>query len=1000
VAGENIVRILVTADNEASEGFDEASASADEMAGKVSAAADEYTAAMQEAAAAQADLLEMQESGTASADELAAAQDRVTETTLASIDAQVKLGEAELQQSAAEREAAESSASASGEISEAAYAAAEANADLAAAQQRVTAASAEYKAAATEAAAAAGKLAETEAAAGADSAEYAAQLDVAAAATQRAADAQTELSAAQKDQAGAAQAATAANVEAGTQADEAGASAIGFGSKMKLAALGMVAAAAVSVKMAADWQESLTQLVTGAGEPVKAMAAIRQGILSLSVGTDTSVQDLTSGLYMISSAGYHGAEGLTVLKAAAEGAKTGNAQLADVANVLTSAMNAYHLPASAAVSVTNQLVATVAAGKMHMQDLATSLSSVLPVAASAHISFAQVGGALATMTMQGMTARRASMNLANMIRALISPSADASAEMKNLGLNANQVAQNVGREGLTGTLSTLTQAILSSSRGNSALAASFAGMAPQTKAYAEQILAGKMTTSQLTTATDGLSVTQAGLLTAFSKTASSATGVKTTFDGAMKTMVGGATGLNVALLLGGKNMKAFQGNVKSVADAAKDGGSNVSGWAKIQGDFNFKLGQAGKALEAVAYSLGDALLPVATKVMNVIAVFGEWLVKNKLAAYALAAVIIGTLATVIGGKLVSSVMEAKEAFSALADSEMLQGIASKAAAAGQWLLNAAMDANPIMLIVIAIAAVVAAIVLLTMHCKAFRDFWKDAWHDIENWAVDAGHFIEHVFDDLKHDLADAVDAIRETVVDGWKDMWRDVTTLTEDLWHDVVNFFTSLWHDLVSIAETLWHNEVTNWENIYHDVLTWVQRLFHDVVSWFGKLPGRILAAIADLPGMLLHAGEHAIDSLIDGLGSGIGKIGSVMGGIASKIAGFIGLSPAREGPLSGGGSMYVRGLHIPQDVAMGISAGLPGLASAANRMAGTVGLGPGGTRIGAAGGGALTLEVTGGGSGLDELFITWLKEKVRVKGGGGQFSVQKALGSTWPRGA
>ena len=71
-----------------------------------------------------------------------------------------------------------------------------------------------------------------------------------------------------------------------------------------------------------------------------------------------------------------------MLKAAAEGAKVGNAQLGDVANVVTSALNAYHEPASRAVAVTDQLVATVASGKMHMQDLTTAMASVLPVAAS------------------------------------------------------------------------------------------------------------------------------------------------------------------------------------------------------------------------------------------------------------------------------------------------------------------------------------------------------------------------------------------------------------------------------------------------------------------------------------------------------------------------------------------------------------------------------------------------------------------------------------------
>lgn len=765
--------------------------------------------------------------------------------------------------------------------------------------------------------------------------------------------------------------------------------------------------------MAADWQESLTQLVTGAGEPVKAIGMIRSALLSMSVDTGTSVSDLTSGLYMISSAGYHGASGLKILQAAAEGARTGNASLADVSNVLTSAMNAYHYPASQAVAVTDQLVATVAAGKMHMSDLATSLSNVLPVAASAKISLAQVGGAIATMTMQGMTARRASTDLAFMIRGLIDPSAAASAQMQALGLNANKVSANVGKLGLTGTLDELTEAILRNTQGGTTLASSYAGMTAQTRAYAEQILTGKMTTQDLTTATDGLSVKQGALLTSFAKAASGATGLKQTFDAAMSKMVGGATGLNVALLLGGKNMSHFRDNVKSVTDAAHGAGGSVSGWAKIQGDFNFKLSQAGHAAEAVAYSVGDALLPAATAAMGVIADFGGWLTRNKAAAVALAAVIGGTLAFILGGKLVDTLQEARDSFAELADSEVLQAAASKIAAAGQWLLNAAMDANPVMLIILAIAALVAAFVLLWDHCKAFRDFFIDMWHDITRIVADAvdwirGHWmllLAILIGPVALAIGWIVDHWREIVravgdvIDWIKDHWKLILPfiigpmgLVVDLvvthWHAIEDAFRDAWNWIVSIvkAGTSWVKGIigdfTGWleaawnavwsvigpvveavwdflvELIRRDIanikaaLDWFGRLgslfagwWDDavravengvgrIVGWVEGLPGRINSALGGLPGMMFRAGVHVIESLLHGITSMVGHVASTIGSIASKVAGFFGLSPAKEGPLSGGGAPEIRGRHFVQDLAGGMLAGLGPVTSASERVA------------------------------------------------------------------
>jgi Phage-related minor tail protein len=1020
--GDNIVRILVTADDEASAGFEGVSASADEMAEQVSAAGDEYTAAMNEAAQAQARLAELQEDGSASADELAAAQDRVTETALAQVDAQIRLVEAEQAQASAQQE----SADATGEYSAAAARAAEANADLAGAQSRLTAATAEYKAAASEASAAAAKLAAVEADAGSDSAAYAAQLDAAAAATQRQADASAQLAAAQKDQSAAADTATTANTKAGISSDSAGESAIGLGSKVKLAGLAMAAGAAISIKMAADWQESLTQLVTGAGEPVKAMAAIKAGILSLSTGTDTSVSDLTSGLYMISSAGFHGAEGLKVLSAAAEGAKTGDAQLSDVANVLTSAMNAYHLPASAAVGVTNQLIATVASGKMHMQDLATSLSSVLPVAASAKISFAQVGGALATMTMQGMTARRASTNLANTIRALLSPSAAASSEMKTLGLNANEVSTHLGKEGLTGTLNILTEAILRNSKGGQALAAGFAGMTPAAQSLARGILSGKVSYEQATTAAEGMSVQQQALIANFAKTAGSATGLKTTFAGAMKTMVGGATGLNVALLLGGKNSAAFAANVKSVSDAARTGGSNVRGWADIQSDFNFKLGQAGRAVQAVGYSLGDALLPAATKVMGVIADFGGWLVRNKAAAYALAAVIVGTLGMVLGGKLVSSISDAVHGFrdffigseeaestvSTLASgigsaaSSIGSGIASAASsvasfvstvvtklaeaavATGAWIAehavataqfiaqNVAQAASATAAFIAENAAtlgIVAGIALLVAGIIYLATHWKQVWGDIKTVALDAWHFLDsNLIQPLEHGVSDLVSWVR--------DHFKLLATILATVLLGPVGL-------LIAFIATHWDQ----FRNL-------TSRLITDVTGFFRRLPGDILNELRSLPGQLLSLGRDIVEGLLHGIEDAAGGLLSTVKSLAGDVSGafkdVLGMfSPSKV--------FAEHGRNIVRGLTQGITGEGPSALAAVRHLGSSLSLGGAGGGYGAAGGvQRIQLEFAGGGgSGLDALLWEWIKNNVRAKGGGGPYSAQRALGRTWPAG-
>src|SRR5664280_1412233 len=121
-------------------------------------------------------------------------------------------------------------------------------------------------------------------------------------------------------------------------------------------------------KMAADYQSATTLLVTGAGESEAAIGMVRQGLIDMAPAVGMGPEALAKAMFLVESAGFHGAAGLLVMKSAAEGAKIGGADATVVANGLTTALTDYHLPAPMAAAVTSKLVATVAAGKTNMQD--------------------------------------------------------------------------------------------------------------------------------------------------------------------------------------------------------------------------------------------------------------------------------------------------------------------------------------------------------------------------------------------------------------------------------------------------------------------------------------------------------------------------------------------------------------------------------------------------------------------------------------------------------
>lgn len=100
-------------------------------------------------------------------------------------------------------------------------------------------------------------------------------------------------------------------------------------------------------------------------------------------------------------------------------------------------------------------------------------------------------------------------------------------------------------------------------------------------------------------------------------------------------------------------------------------------------------------------------------------------------------------------------------------------------AAAQWLLNAALTANPIGIVVVALAALAAAAVVAYKKSETFRRIVDGAWSGIKTAASTSWDFIKRVFGWLKDgfgNIGDAAGAMKRTVAGAW-DAIKDNTRL-------------------------------------------------------------------------------------------------------------------------------------------------------------------------------------------------------------------------------
>lgn len=76
-------------------------------------------------------------------------------------------------------------------------------------------------------------------------------------------------------------------------------------------------------------------------------------------------------------------------------------------------------------------------------------------------------------------------------------------------------------------------------------------------------------------------------------------------------------------------------------------------------------------------------------------------------------------------------------------------VATHAQTAAQWLLNAAMNANPIGIVITVIGALIAAFVLLWNKSEGFRNFWIGLWEGIKSIVSNAVNWVTGVFKKIK-----------------------------------------------------------------------------------------------------------------------------------------------------------------------------------------------------------------------------------------------------------
>ena len=249
-------------------------------------------------------------------------------------------------------------------------------------------------------------------------------------------------------------------------------------------------------------------------------------------------------------------------------------------------------------------------------------------------------------------------------------------------------------------------------------------------------------------------------------------------------------------------------------------------------------GSAGTLIEGISEMVVNLLPPL----MNLI----SWMIDNSgLLSVALG----GIVAAMLAIKAVNFVSEIGDAFTQMQSfggkildvasnldfmriKEVALTVAQGAVTAAQWLMNAAMSANPIGLIITAIGALVGAFILLWNNSEDFRNFWIGLWENVQAAFSVAWEAILNFF--------------TVTIPEAWNSFVAFFTETIPNFVANVGDWFGKLPELLNAILE-LALEQIIQWgADLWNFASTEVPKFISQVITFFSELPGKIWTWLCD----------------------------------------------------------------------------------------------------------------------------------------------------------
>ena len=235
--------------------------------------------------------------------------------------------------------------------------------------------------------------------------------------------------------------------------------------------------------------------------------------------------------------------------------------------------------------------------------------------------------------------------------------------------------------------------------------------------------------------------------------------------------------------------------------------------------------QANADFEDSMAELAEQVLPILTQITDAVTKLIDFVLNNK-DALIFAITTIGT--ALLAWNVVSIIQDVIGVMKGLDAS-------TKLVAASQKILNAVMNANPIMLIVSAIAALAAGFIYLWNNCEEFREFWINLWNKISEIFLAAWDAIVNFFTETIPNAWNAVVEWFSGIPEWWSNLWSSVAQFFTDIWNSITQFFQNTWNSITTFFSEAASTAISKVTEIFQKFNDWLSGIFaKDWTEQFG----------------------------------------------------------------------------------------------------------------------------------------------------------------------